>query len=120
MIDLNDYDSLDSQVKQINNLQNCVGYWYNVPFAIRKPKTIVERRMGKWVVHRMDDINSAWSAFDLGVHKDELEKLAQQHSQTVAVARRMDLLNARVREFLGNEDFEFYCQTLRDYATPRA
>jgi hypothetical protein len=29
MIDLNDYDSLDSQVKQINNLQNWVGYWYN-------------------------------------------------------------------------------------------
>ena len=52
-------------------------------------------------------------------HLDDLRDRAQRHQQRVDDIRRMDDLNARVRELLGDEDFGFYTSRLIGCGSPR-
>lgn len=49
-----------------------------------------------------------------------LEERAVEHAARVAHTQRMDSLNARVKALLGDEEFEFYTNTLIGYGMPRA
>lgn len=118
---LDDDVGLDAMLAEINQLQRNLGSlsrW--PPFARRKPLRLREAKSGKWVAYREDMPDRCWCSNDLAEHLESLRTLAANNQKHVAQQRRMDALNARVRELLGDADYEFYTNTLTGYGAPRA
>lgn len=117
---LDDDVGLDAMLAEINQLQRNMGSlsrW--LPFARRKPLRLREAKAGKWVAYREDMPDRCWCSNDLTEHLESLRTLAANNQKHVAQQRRMDALTARVRELLGDADYEFYTNTLTGYGAPR-
>ena len=115
---LDDADLLDACLEEINTLGRHLDTG-GPPFARRAPKRLREARLGRWVAYRMDQPDRHWTAEDLDERLVSLRNRAAVEHERVAHRQRMDALNARVRELLGDADFEFYTQSLTGYGSPR-
>lgn len=117
---LDDEAGLRSLISEANDLQRHLGLAYNnIPFGIRRPRRLVEGKAGRWVIYQPEWPTREWTADTFMEHLGELRDLVQRHADRIAHQRRMDDLNARVRELLGDADFEFYTSTLIGYGSPR-
>ena len=117
---LNDKADLTELINEANELQRHLGLSHlHRPFGIRRPRRLVEGKAGKWVIHQPSQPNRGWTLELFLQHLDDLRDRAQRHQQRVDAIRRMDDLNARVRELLGDEDFGFYTSRLIGCGSPR-
>mgnify|MGYP006274648097 CR=1 FL=1 len=118
---LDDQEALEQVVDRINFLERSMDIkGYLGTLEIRKPKRLVERKEGKWVAFRRGRQDKFFTAAELAEELARLEERAVEHAAQVAHTLRMDSLNARVKALLGDEDFEFYTNTLIGYGMPRA